>query len=446
MANSTLDALLTSRYGQWKRPIAAPNTVTASLPFVPSDDKSGKDFRMPILTAISQGATTDNTGGVVALLGARPGQNNQAVLDGVNLYMQEQLSYSDLMKMANGASEQGNAAAYQSGPDWTMYSMILGLQHHSEMMSLHGAGTGAVIGADIGVIDATPVASGGPNYNSGTPPVVRISQASWAKLLWLNSGSGGGATSGLLVDIYQADGTTLRTSNIQVIGVVDSSKCQVRMAATGTSSTPAAAVTATDRIVPAGWRTKSALGVSGITQTVGNFAGIDNTAIPQWRPQSFDCAGAALTFDLLQNFAAKLKGNGYPGGKFKVWGAPPAQAALTNTLFSLSRWNDGAGRDKKVTGTKALEVDTQAGVLEMISYGYCKQGELLVLAEGEAVRIGAAEERTEGVKGDGLVLELQGLSGTEMRAMAQFAPLLTTPFWSGRMFNFTVAGNDVPAN
>jgi hypothetical protein len=448
MANSTLAALLTTRYGDWQRPILPPNTFTMSLPFVPSDDKSGKEFSMPIMVAISQGATPDNTGNVITLRGARSGKNLQAVLDGVNLYMQEQLSYSDLMKMGNGASESGNAAAYQSGPDWVYYSMLLGLQHHSEIMSLYGAGTGAVIGSDIGVIDATPVAAGGPNYNSATDPVVRITGASWARLMWMNSGGGGDIDKGMMVDIYAADGTTLRTSNIRVVGVADPNKCQVTLDATATSSTPAAAVTAGDRIVPAGWLGASALGVSGIMQTVGTFAGIDNTNVPQWRPQRFDCGAATMSFDLLQQFAGKLRGNGFQKGVFDVWAAPAVMAVLTNSLFTMSRWNDNSGRETKVTGTGALEVDTQVGKFVLHSYGYIKQGEVLVIARGEAVRIGAAEQRKEGVNGEGLVLELQGLSGTEMRAMCQFAPLLPKPLFSGRMFNFAVAsgGYDVPAN
>lgn len=447
MANSALAALLTTRYGDWQRPILPPNTFTMSLPFVPSEDKSGKEFSMPIMVAISQGATPDNTGNVVTLRGSRSGKNLTAVLDGVNLYMQEQLSYSDLMKMSNGVSESGSAAAYSGGSDWVYYSMLLGLQHHSEIMSLYGAGTGAVMGSDIAVIDATPTAAGGPNYNSATAPTVRISGASWARLMWLNSGGGGDTDKGMLVDVYQSDGTTLRTTNIRVVGVVDPNKCQVQLDDTATSSAPGAAVTAGDRIVPAGWVGASALGVSGIMQTVGTFATIDNTAVPQWRPQRFDCSAVAISFDLLQQFAGKLRGNGFNKGVFDVWAAPPVMAVLTNSLFTNSRWNDNAGRDLKVTGTGALEVDTQVGKFVLHSYGYIKQGEILVMARGEAVRIGASEQRKEGVNGEGLVLELQGLSGTEMRAMCQFAPLLPKPMFSGRMFNFLVSagGYDVPA-
>jgi hypothetical protein len=447
MSASTLSALLTTRYGDWQRPILPPNTFTMSLPFVGSDDKSGEKFSMPILVAISQGATVDNTGGVVTLNGARSGKNLRAELDGVNLYMQEQLSYSDLMKMSNGASDSGSAAAYSTGPDWVYYSMLLGLQHHSEMMSLYGAGTASTMGCDIGVIDATPTAAGGPNYNSATPPTVRITGASWAKLLWMNSGSGGDTDKGMLVDIYQSDGTTLRTSNIRVIGVVNPNKCQVQMEETALSSTPGAAVTAGDRIVPKGWVGSSALGMSGIMQTVGNFAGIDNTANVHWRPQMFDCGAVAISFDLLVQFAGKLKGSGFEQGVFDVWGAPPVMSVLSNSLNSQSRWNDNGGTTKKVVGTGALEVDTEIGKFVFHSYGYIKQGELLVIARGDAVRIGASEQRQEGVNGEGLVLELANLSGTEMRAMAQFAPLLTRPLFSGRMFNFTVlaGGFDVPA-
>ena len=444
MANSTLSALLTERYGDWQRPILPPNTFTMSLPFVPSDDKSGLQFSMPIMVAISQGATPDNTGGVINLKGARSGKNLKATLDGVNLYMQEQLSYSDLMKMSNGASDSGNAAAYTSGPDWVYYSMLLGLQHHSEMMALYGAGTAATIGCDIGVVDSLVTGA----VNISTPCSIKITGETWARLLWMNSGSGGDADKGMLVDIYNSAGNTLQANNVRVIGVLDPNKCQITIQATAATTTgPSLVPAAGMRIVPAGWAASSALGVSGIMQTVGTFAGIDNTNNPQWRPQTLTTSGA-ISFDTVQAFASKLRGNGFQKGVFDIWASPPVQAILTNSLFTLSRWNDNAGRDLKVTGTGALEVDTQVGKFVLNSYGYMKQGEILVIARGEAVRIGAAEQRTEGVKGEGLVLELQGQSGTEMRAMCQFAPLLTKPLFSGRITGYSVAtgGYDVPAN
>lgn len=449
MAGSTTSALLTTRFGDWQRPILRPNSFTMSLPFVPSDDKSGEKFSMPIMVAISQGATVDNTGNVINLNGARSGKNLRAELDGVNLYMQEQLSYSDLMKMGNGASESGDKPSYMSGPEWVYYSMLLGLEHHSEIMSLYGAGTAAAIGCDIGVIDTTPVASGGPNYNSATNPVVRIASATWARLMWLNSGGGGDSDKGMLVDIYQSDGTTLRTSNIRVVSVRDANKCQVEMDATASSSAPGAAVTAGDRIVPKGWLGASALGVSGIMQTNGTFATIDNSVNPHWKCQPFDCGTAAISFDLVQQFAAKLRGNGFNTGVFDVWCAPPVAAVLTNGLTSLQRWNDGSGQDKKVVGTRAVEVATQVGLFRFHNYGYIKQGEILVMAQNEWCRIGAAEQRENGLKGEGLVLELQGQSGSEMRAMSQFAPMPKKPLFSGRMFNFSVtsgAGYDIAAN
>lgn len=449
MPASANDALLTKRYGQWKRPIAQPNTFLASLPFVPSSDKSGKDFSMPILTAISQGVTPDNTGGIINLRGARSGKNNLATLDGVNLYIQENLSYSDLMKMDNGSSADGTAPSYESGPDWTMYSMRLGLKHHAEMMAIYGAGTTTTMVSDIGVINTAPAVATGSStvYNAGTPPVVVLTTASWAKAIWLNSGGGGDVDKGMLVDIYQTDGTTLRANNIRIVGVVSRTKCQVQMAATvaagtfpGTTTGAGATVTGGDRIVPAGWVGASAVGISGIMQINGTFATIDNTSIPQWKPEAFDCGNAALTPDMVQNFAGKLAGNGFEGGQFDVWGCPGVMSTLINYFNQYTKNDVGSARDKKVIGAKGVSFDTPIGTLNLRSYGYIKQGELLIIAKGEAVRIGASEGRENGMRGTGLSLELQGQTGTEVRGMMQFAPLLTTPIWSGRMTAFTFGG------
>jgi hypothetical protein len=428
--------------------MAQKNTFLQSLPFVASSDKSGKDFTMPILTAFSQGVTPDNTGGIITLRGARGGKNAQAVLDGVNLYIQENLSYSDLMKMDNGSSMEGNSASYQSGPDWTMFSMRLGLKHHAEIMALYGAGTTATMSTDIGVINSPATATGSPTtYTIASPVTVLITGATWAKLMWLNSGGGGDVDKGMLVDIYQTNGTTLRANNIRVVGVVNSQKCQLMLTATaalgnmpGTTTGIGATVTAGDRIVPAGWVGSSAVGVSGQMTTVGTFAGIDNTSVPQWRPVNFDCGGAAINFDMIQNFASKLNGNGFERGEFDVWAAPPVLGGLINQFTPFTRYNDGAGSDVKRMGAAGVKCDTPIGTLTLRSYGMLKQGEILVIAKGEAVRIGASEGREKGINGTGLALELNEQTGSQMRAMMQFAPLLTTPFWSGRMFGFDVAG------
>lgn len=447
MADSAaVNEILTSRYGKWQKPPLNPNKFVSSLPFVNSSDRSGKEFRFPIQVAFSQGATYDKTGGIIDLAGARSGKNKEAILDGINIYIQEQISYSDIMKMSNGSSDSGDAPSYDDPLHWTYYNMILGLEHHSEMMALYGAGTGTALGSDIGVINATALASGSAANISLANCVTIISTATWARLLWLNSTSGGDTDKGMLVDIYQSNGTTLAANNVRVVGVANPRKCQVSLMATAATTTGATYVpTAGHRIVPAGWLGKSALGVSGIAQTIGTFANIDNTLEARWKMENLDCGAVAIDFDFFANFAAGLKASGYDASQFATWTSPGVQAALTNKLTPQQRWNDGNGQDEKVVGANGVGVIHAGMKFDMRSYGYVKQGEILVLATGEWNRIGAEEERTDGLSGQGIALELQGKSGTEMRAMCQFAPLPMQPSHSGRMSNFTAAGNDQAA-
>jgi hypothetical protein len=443
MPSSQVESLLNSVFGNWKRPLVSPTSFQASLQFVPSEDRSGKDFQYPILTAISQGVTTDNTGGVVTLRKARPGKNNRATLDGVNVYIRESLSYSDLMKMANGASASGDKQAYSTGPAWTMFSMKEGLKHASEIMAMYGAGTNATIGDDIGVVFGAAV-SGGPNWDAS--PVVQLTRGSWARRLWLNSGSGGDVNSGMLVDIYNSAGTTLLVNNVRCVGVRDAGQCRVEFDTTTetTIGGSGVAVAAGQRIVRAGWAASSALGVYGILNNNGSFAGIDNTTIPQWKPEVLDLNNSALTFSVLQKFVGRLGGNGAKG-PWTAWCSNSVMSTLISTLDPNLRWNDGAGKDGRSVGTGALTVDTPHGPLKLREYGYCKQGQVAVVNEPEAVRIGAAEERDTGIEGTGLALELPDQAGSEMRAMAQFAPLLTTPFYSGLIKNVKSADDDFGA-
>jgi hypothetical protein len=444
MASSDLDAILTDRYGKWQKPPLNPNKFVSSLPFVNSSDRSGRQFRFPIQVAFSQGATVDKTGGIVTLNGARSGKNKEAILDGINLYIQEQISYSDIMKMSNGSSANGDAPSYDDPLHWTYYNMILGLEHHSEMMALYGAGTGAALGCDIGEI--LSLASGSAANIGLDNCVVVLTTASWARMLWLNSTSGGDDDKGMLVDIYQSNGSTLVANNVRVVGVANPRKCQVSFKATSATSTGANYVpTAGHRITPAGWLGKSALGVSGIAQTNGTFANIDNTLEARWKMENMQFGSIAVSFDMFANWAAGIQANGFDASVFEVWSSTGVQASLTNGLNTQQRWNGGEGQDEKIVGSNSVGVVHAGMKFNMRPYGYIKQGELLLLARGEWNRIGAEEERTDGLQGQGIALELQGKSGTEMRAMCQFAPLPMQPSHSGRMSGITAAGNDQAA-
>jgi hypothetical protein len=416
----------TDRYGAFLNPLPQQNTFREFLKFAKSSDKSGKQFRYPIQSAISHGMTTDRTGTAFSLNAARPGTEVEAILDGTDLIVRETFPYSAMLKARNGTSLQGDAAAYWDPMDKVMMTTLRSMELYNELMLMYGPGPTTTGLSNIGVIATTPVFAGtGPNYGSATHPIVQLTQATWAAGIWNNMGSGGGTSSGALVDIYQSDLTTLRVADVQIEGVVDPSKCQVQMFKSGS----AVAVAATDVILPKGWINTTSVGVGGILRNTGTFANVSAATNPFWRARSIDLASSAMTASKFLAITAKLMSNGGENG-LTAWCNPIVFSDLVDATINNTRWNNSMGDNKvKMQGAETLQFMTAVGVCELKRHSYIKQGEMWLLEPETSMRIGASDITFRGANGnEGFFLELAGAAGSEIRAMSQQAALLTCPY------------------
>lgn len=429
----------TDRYGAYLNPLPEVNTFREFLKFAKSSDKSGKQFRYPVQAAISHGVTTDRTGTAFSLKAARPGVELEAILDGTDLIVRETFPYSAMLKARNGTSLQGDAAAYWDPMDKVMMTTLRSMELYNELMLMFGPGPTTTGVSNLGVIATTPVFAGtGPNYNSATHPIVQLTSQSWAAGIWNAAGSGGGANSGMLVDIYQADMTTLRAANIQIEGVVDPSLCQVQM--TGAS---ASAVTATDVIVPAGWINTTSVGVGGILRNTGTFANIPAGTNPFWRPRVVSNGNAVMTASKFLAYTSKLMANGGTSG-LTAWCNPIVFNDIVSETINNTRWNNSMGDNKvKTQGSDGLEFMTAVGVVNLKRHPYMKQGEMWCLEPETCMRIGASDITFRGANGnEGFFLELTGNAGSEIRAMSQQAALLTNPWHNLLVTNIQSANAD----
>lgn len=419
----------TDRYAPFLNPLPEVNTFREFLKFANSSDRSGKQFRYPVQAAISHGMTSDRTGTAFALNAARPGVELEAILDGTDLIVRETFPYSAMLKARNGTSLQGDSAAYWDPMDKVMMTTMRSMELYNELMLMYGPGPTTTGLSSIGVIATTPVFAGtGPNYGSATHPIVQLAQASWAAGIWNNMGSGGGANSGALVDIYQADLTTLRVADVQIEGVVDPSKCQVQMFKSGS----AVAVAATDVVVPKGWINTTSVGVGGILRNTGTFANISATTNPFWRARSIDLGNTAMTASKFLAITAKLMSNGGENG-LTSWCNPIVFSDLVDGTINNTRWNNSMGDNKvKMQGAETLEFMTAVGVCTLKRHPYMKQGEMWLLEPETCMRIGASDITFRGANGnEGFFLELTGNAGSEIRAMSQQGALLTCPYHNG---------------
>jgi hypothetical protein len=431
----------TNRYAPFLNPLPEVNSFREYLKFVPTQDRSGAQYVYPVQAAISHGQTSDKSGTAFTMNAARPGVELTAQLDGTDLIVRETFPYSALMKARNGVSLNGDAAAYWDPMDKVMMTTMRSMEHYSELMLMYGMGTSSTMLSDIGVISTVPVLAGtGPNYGDATHPIVQIASLSWAAGIWNNMGSGGGAGSGALVDIYQSNGTTLRVADVQVEGVVDPSLCQVQMFKSGS----AVAVTAGDRIIPKGWLSTSSAGVEGILRNTGSFANISAATNPFWRARvttvaTLDAAAFVLA-------CSKLMPNG-GNGSLTAFCNPVVFASIVAGTISNTRWNNSMGSNSvKMQGADVLQFMTATGVVTLKRHEYMKQGQVWVLMDDEAVRVGASDITFRGANGnEGFFLELTNQAGSEIRAMSQQAALLTCPYHNLLIDGVTVTGRDIAA-
>jgi hypothetical protein len=433
-------ANFTIRYGDYLNPMPEVNSFREFMRLVPPTDRAGKEFHYPIQSAISHGQTLDITGTAYALNAARSPAQLEAVLDGCDIALRETLPYSAMLKGNNGASKSGDSAAYWQPFDYIMMTLLRGAEHYNELALMYGPGPGATIASDIGVIATTAVFAGtGPNFGSATHPIVQITRASWASGLWNNSGSGGNATGGMLVDILNAAGTATVETNVQVEGVVDPQLCQVQMFKTGS----AVAVAAGQRILPAGWYNKCCLGTQGILQNTGTFAGISAATNPIWRARQFPIAGAMTRARVLQ-IAAKLFPNGLKKG-LVAFANSQTFADLAEETHTLTRWNESSGQgvETKVQGTTKLTYISPVGQIEVRVHEFMKQGAMFFLEPDMSVRVGASDINFRGADGRGeLFLELPNNAGSELRCISQQAPLLLQPYRNAIATGITNTGDD----
>lgn len=431
----------TIRYAPFINPLPGDTSIRKYLKLVPPQQRNGLKMQYPVQAAFSHGQTVTPNGTIGTLKAARSGVQLMAEIDATNLYMRDVLSYDSFMRGNNGASKEGGSAAYWAPYDKLVKDLQLGMEYYTEIALMHGPGTGATIVDDIGVVATTPVAGGSATtYGGGTGPVVQLTAATWSAGLWNNAGNGGTVGSGMLVDVLNSTGTAVLETNVEILGVVDPSLCQVKMLGGTPGSTT---VTAGQRLLPAGWFQSQAIGVGGILKNTGTFANISAANNAFWRARSSN-VGGPLTAAKLLIALAKMKANGVTDGLDGFIHALQF-ADIVNETTALARWvseNGGSTGDVKVFGADRIEFMSACGPVSLINHNFQKQGQAYFLPKKESVRVGASDISMRGIDDGKIFLEIPDQTGSEIRSMAQQAPLIKVPAHALFMFGIVPTGQD----
>lgn len=415
---ANINGLFKQRYGRWIEPLPDEHTLADFGEFIPGENRPGLGYNFPVLTGIEHGQTANVDGSAFLLNDAIDSQVLNASLDGATILLQSVVSYDVIYKSLNGTGQGNQGGAYKTALDQAVQAMLMGAAMYRELALAYGPGTSTAVASNIGVVYSS--ISGA---DLSAPQVVSLTTASWIPGLWI-------LAQNMKVDIYQSDGSTPRETGVTVQGRVSPSKTQLTLYKSGSSATVAAG----DKIVPTGWRTKSCFGLESIFNNTGTIFGINAANVAAWRCMTFS-AGGQMTRAKIMSMAAAVSINGVKNGG-KLFVCAPTFADLAEEANQLQRYTANTDRVKR-QGASQLMYETAAGVIEVVVYQYCKQGQALFVSNDNFRRVGSTDLTMRPIGGgaEAFFTHLTSNAGAQMKIFSNQAPVLEMPYR-----NFIVSG------
>jgi hypothetical protein len=421
-ALNNIQALLKRRYGPYINPMPSIDAV-ASLAKFRTAERVGENYNFPVQLGLEHGVTHNTDGTAFTLNSAVDSVVKNAQLDGATIMLVGNIPYDVVAKMA-----VGREGAYMDAVDYKVEAMMQSGELYRELALLYGPGTGTAL-AELGVINASVA---GADLNAGQ--TVNITQGTWSAGLFNNM-------VGALVDVYLADGATLRAADVTVTAVTDPTINRIKL----TKSGSAVVVAATDKILARGAKGKSCTGIQAILENTGSLFGIDAAVYPQWRSINFSAGGASspMTVAKLMQLLSRLKNNGAKNGGTYLCSASQF-AQFTDELDALDRY--AQPMEMKQTGMSSLTVKSPIGTVTVQIHEYMKQGIAMFLAKGVTRRIGATDLTFRlGMSREWFWKELDSAAGSQMRIYSHQAPVIEIPYHCAIVTSIESDGDTAPA-
>lgn len=414
---SNVQGLFKQRYGNWIDPLPDVNTLAELGSFIPGENRPGLGYNFPVLTGIEHGQTASVDGSAFTLNPAIDSQVINANLDGATILIQAVVSYDVIYKSLNGAGNGSQGGAFKTALDQMVEAMLRGGNLYRELALAYGPGTSTAAASNIGVISTT---AGG---NLATNQTVRLTAASWISGLWIMAQN-------MVVDLYQSDATTLRETGVKVVNRVNTANTRIVLFKGSGTAVP----TANDIIVPFGWKTKSCFGLEAIYNNTGTLFGISAATVAPWQCGTF-AAGGQLTRAKIMGYCAQISVNGVDmGGNLLV--SAPTFADLAEEAAQLQRYTGNTDKVKR-QGASTLTYETACGVVNVMVYGYAKQGQSMFIANDNFRRVGSTDLTMRPVGGgaEGFFTHLTTNAGAQMKVFSNQAPVFEMPYR-----NFIITG------
>jgi hypothetical protein len=246
--------------------------------------------------------------------------------------------------------------------------------------------------------------------NDGADTIV-ISDPTWAVGTWAGQ-------EGAEVDIYSADGLTLRVSTA-IIGV-DSDTKTISL----TASTDLSGVIATDVVHFKGAINNEMTGLRSVVSNTGTLYGVSAASYSLWSGNTSP-VGGNLTLKKIYDGLSPAIGKGLMED-VTVLVSPATYSVLANDQASMRRYN--ASAKKAINGHESVEFFGSNGKIEIVVHPLVREGEAIAFPEKKCERIGATDItfNTPG-KGDEMFQQLAESTGYECRLYSEQSIFLPCP-------------------
>lgn len=417
------------RYGEFINPLPSEDTIANYGKFVAQDRRPGENYNFPIKVGNEHGQTANIDGSAFALNAPIDSVVLNAQLDGATIMLRGTIPYDVTAKSSNGAGDGSKGGAFWQAMDGKVEMMMSSGELYRELALMYGPGTAAAAAANLGACAAS--ISGA---NLAAPQVITITRATWAAGIWNQ------LAPNALVDIYQADGTTVRETGVTVQSQVAATN-RLSLFKTGSVATVAAG----DVIVPFGWRLKSCYGLQAILENSGSLFGISATTYNVWKSVAFANGSAVLTRAKIGQIAARLFPNGLTkGGTLFVSG--PTFADLAEEADALVRFTDSNTSDVKRQGDNRIEYRSPIGIIRVQLHRFMKQSIAFFIANDVLKRVGATD-LTFALPGTNkwFYKELENTAGSQIALYSNQAPVLEIPYHCAIISAISNNGDTSPA-
>lgn len=355
----------------------------------------GREYLEPVALTHEHGVTYGD-GDLFTLEASVAGTYTEAKVDSNPVVLKSRLSQSAVNRMLADERTFMKLAGFRSKV------MKESLIKRAEIGMLYGQ-------SGIGTVESAA------DVSSGTGSVV-VSAATWSPAIW-------GGMENANLDVWSSDLATQRNSNAAV--VISSVDPDTRTLSLTGNETDLDAIQATDILFFRGSKSNEMAGLSKIITNTGSLFNISASTYQLWKGTSESVTGA-LTFGKILKGAAKAVARGGLDSD-AICLVPPRAFEQLNEDYSAYRSSDSSYKaGKGENGVESIDFHYQAGRIRIVPAPYLKEGEAMIFAKDDVIRVGARDV-TFGTDfdADGKPLEyfhmLESVAGYEMRCQYDFS-------------------------